>query len=154
MAELWGSGGMGALPLPIHLGMNNDFSQAEFVSPMTVVGEWCSWIYLQPWRFWFQLLSLSPLLWESAWAASLSSLSHCCFKAKHSDKEMPRATDEPEQEVSNNCTLDWKAIFVWAVWRGECVYRESNETKGKWLGFVVPSACHVYRCEEMGTSWS
>lgn len=39
MAELWGSGGLGALPLPIHLGMNSNFSQVEFVSSMTVVGE-------------------------------------------------------------------------------------------------------------------
>lgn len=129
--------GLGALPILIHLGMSNNFSQVEFVSPRTVVGEQCSCLYLQPWTFWFRLLPLSPGCGQTELIASHLSLllqSH----AKHSDKEMPecqRATDQPEQEVSNNCTLDWKAIFAWAVWRGECVSREKNETKGKWLGF-------------------
>lgn len=39
MAELWSSGGPGAGSSAFVLGMNNNFSQVEFVSPVTVVGE-------------------------------------------------------------------------------------------------------------------
>lgn len=155
-AELWGSGGLGlaALPLFIPLGMNNNLSQAEFVSP--------SWqtVFLSLSPTMNFLIPFAPVV-PLAVGARLSwlplipvPLLMSGTKPCQTFKERPRAADQPEQEVPNNCTLDWKAIFVWAVWRGECVSREKNETKGKWLGFVVPSTCHVYCCEEMGTSWS
>lgn len=82
------------------------FSQAEFVSPMTAVGEKCSSLYLQPWTFWFHLLPLSPWLWESAWAACLSSLSHCCFKA------MPSIQTKKCQQLQMNQSKKFQIIAL------------------------------------------
>lgn len=111
------SWGLGAVPLPIPLGMNSNFSQAEFVSPRTVVGKQCSCLYLHPWTFW------SYLLWEPDWAACLSSLSHCCFKAT------PNTQRKKCQELQINQSKKFQIIAPWTGRQWLC--GEGNVCPGK-----------------------